>query len=174
MHTLKAKLIRQDLVKSKEAAMERHGLRRAVLCLVAVVLTALPVHTAVTTNISIPITLVVDIPCAGELVVLNGPLHILSTLTFDRGGGFHMVAHFQPKGIRGLGQVSGAKYQATGITEFQTNAKAVPFETSFVNNFKIIGQGPGNNLLIHENFHLTVNANGRLTAFIDNSSFECR
>ena len=150
---------------------------RAALCLVAgmaAVLTALPAQAAVTTNTSIPITLVVDIPCAGELVVLNGPLHILSTVTFDRAGGFHMVAHFQPQGIRGLGQISGVKYQATGITEFQTNAKAVPFETSFVNNFKIIGQGPGNNLLVHENFHLTINANGRLTALIDNSSFECR
>jgi hypothetical protein len=157
--------------------MEEQGLRWAVLCLVAgmvAMLTALPMQAAVTTNVSVPITLVVDIPCAGELVVLNGPLHILSTLTFDRAGGFHMVAHFQPQGIRGLGQLSGTKYHATGITEFQTNAKAVPFETSFVNNFKIIGQGPGNNLLIHENFHLTVNANGRLTALIDNSSSECK
>lgn len=36
---------------------------------------------------------------------------------------------------------------------------------------KIIGQGPGTNLLIHENFHLSINANGTLTALIDNSSF---
>jgi len=106
--------------------------------------------------------------------VLNGPLHILSALTCDRAGGFHLVAHFQPQGIRGLGQTTGVRYRATGITEFQTSAKAVPFETSFVNNFKIIGQGPGNNLLIHENFHVTVNANGELTALIENSSFECR
>src|SRR5438874_8395004 len=131
--------------------MERQGPRRAVLCVViamAAVLAALPAHAAVTTNISVPITLVLDIPCAGELVVLNGPLHILSALTFDRAGGFHLVAHFQPQGIRGLGQTTGVRYRATGITEFQTSAKAVPFETSFVNNFKIIGQGPGNNLLI--------------------------
>jgi len=104
------------------------------LCLVvavAAVFAALPAaQAAVTTNLSIPITLVVDIPCAGELVVLNGPLHILSTFTFDKGGGFH-------------------------------TAKAVLFETSFVNNFKIIGQGPGTNLLIHENFHLSINANAR-------------
>jgi hypothetical protein len=85
-----------------------------------------------------------------------------------------MLGHFQPQGISGLGQTTGAKYQATGETEFQTNAKAVPFETSFVNNFKIIGQGPGNNLLIHENMHLTVNANGTVTAVIDNTSVECR
>ena len=37
---------------------------------------------------------------------------------------------------------------------------------------KIIGQGPGTTLLIHESFHLSGNANGTLTALIDNSSFE--
>ena len=50
----------------------------------------------------------------------------------------------------------------------------MPFETSFVNNFKIIGPGPGNNLLIHENFHMTVNADGTVTVVIDNTSFSCR
>jgi len=155
----------------------KHSINWTVLTLVVVLVVGvatLPMQAAVTTNTSIPITLFVDIPCAGELVVLNGPLHILSSVTFDRAGGFHMLGHFQPQGISGLGQTTGAKYQATGETEFQTNAKAVPFETSFVNNFKIIGQGPGNNLLIHENMHLTVNANGTVTAVIDNTSVECR
>jgi hypothetical protein len=155
----------------------KHSINSTVLTLVVVFvvgIATLPMQAAVTTNTSIPITLFVDIPCAGELVVLNGPLHILSSVTFDSAGGFHMLGHFQPQGISGLGQTTGAKYQATGETEFQTNAKAVPFETSFVNNFKIIGQGPGNNLLIHENMHLTVNANGTVTAVIDNTSVECR
>jgi len=161
----------------KETAMTKHSINWTVLTLVAGLVVGgavLPMQAAVTTNTSIPITLVVNIPCAGELVVLNGPLHILFSFTFDRAGGFHMVGHFQPQGISGLGQTTGAKYQATGETEFQTNAKAVPFETSFVNNFKIIGQGPSNNLLIHENLHLTVNADGTVTAVIDNTSFECR
>jgi hypothetical protein len=161
----------------KETVMTKLSINSTVLTLVVGLVVggaALPLQAAVTTNTSIPVTLFVDIPCAGELVVLNGPLHILSTVTFDSAGGFHMVAHFQPQGISGLGQTTGAKYQATGETEFQTSAKALPFETSFVNNFKIIGQGPGNNLLIHENFHLTVNANGTVTAVIDNFSFECK
>ena len=39
---------------------------------------------------------------------------------------------------------------------------------TFVNNFKFIGQGPDNNFTVHENTHVTFNANGDLTAFIDN------
>src|SRR6266571_2847053 len=30
------------------------------------------------------------------------------------------------------------------------------------------------NFLIHENFHITINANGRVTAFVDNFSVDCR
>jgi hypothetical protein len=48
-----------------------------------------------------------------------------------------------------------------------------PFIETFVNNFKIIGQGPGNNFLVHQNVHITVNANGTLTASVDNFSTEC-
>jgi len=47
-------------------------------------------------------------------------------------------------------------------------------QSTFINNFNIIGQGPGNNALVHENFHITVNANGNMTAWVENSHSECR
>jgi hypothetical protein len=47
-------------------------------------------------------------------------------------------------------------------------------EETFVNNFRIIGQGPGNNFLVHEVFHITFNANGSITAFVDKFSVDCR
>ena len=43
-----------------------------------------------------------------------------------------------------------------------------------MNNFRIIGQGPGNNFLVHETFHVTINANGVVTATVDNFSVECK
>jgi len=51
---------------------------------------------------------------------------------------------------------------------------AFPLIFTFVNNFKIIGQGPNNNFLVHENLHVTINADGTLTAFVDNFSFTCQ
>ena len=38
----------------------------------------------------------------------------------------------------------------------------------------LIGQGPGNNLILHENFHVTILADGRVTSFHDNLSVECK
>jgi hypothetical protein len=133
--------------------------------------------TVFTDNVQIPINLLVFVPCAaggaGEDVDLSGTLHVLFRTTFDSRGGFHSKFHFQPQGVSGTGLTTGDKYQATGVTQGTDNGK-VGFESTFVNNFRIIGQGPGNNFLLHENFHFTINANGEVTAFVDNFRVECK
>jgi len=125
----------------------------------------------------IPIDLLVFVPCAnggaGEIVELTGTLNDVFNLTFDNAGGIHVKGHDNPQGISGVGLTTGTKYQGTGVTQFEFNAKFGIEETD-INNFRMIGQGPGNNLLVHENFHVTVNANGTLTVFHDNFSIECK
>jgi hypothetical protein len=133
---------------------------------------------AFTDNQSIPISLTVFIPCAnggsGEDVTLTGDLHVLSHVTISNTGNVTVTSHFQPQGIVGTGSVTGAKYQGTGGTLETFTLKAVGVTDAFANNFRMIGDGPGNNFLVHENIHLTVNANGTLTTFIDNFSVECK
>jgi len=136
-----------------------------------------PVQAEVQTNLKVPVTIGVFIPCAaagaGEVVFLTGNLHVLLRFTMDQAGGIHVASHFQPQGISGTGQTTGEKYQATGVTQDQFNAR-VGVEETFINNFRIIGQGNGNNFLIHETFHITFNANGIPTASVDNFSVDCR
>jgi hypothetical protein len=133
--------------------------------------------TTVTTNFTQPLDLFVFVPCAangaGEFVHLSGPLHILFTTVIDDQGGFHSKFQNQPQGISGTGLTTGDKYQATGETSGTFNGK-VGFEQTFENNFKIVGQGPGNNFMIHETFHITVNPNGTLTVFVDKISIVCK
>ena len=128
-------------------------------------------------NLQIPFELFVYVPCAagglGEDVYLSGTLHLLFRTTFDNQGGYHSTFHYQPQGISGVGLLTGDRYQATGETQGTDNGR-VGYESTFVNNFKIIGQGSGNNFLIHENIHYTITANGEITAFVDNFSVECR
>ena len=132
---------------------------------------------AVTTNIEMPINITVFVPCAaggaGENVALSGDLHTLFTTTFDSNGGFHAKVHFNPQGVSGIGQTTGDKYQGTGVTQSEINGR-VGYETSFVNNFRIIGQGPGNNFMIHETMHITVHPDGTVTGFVDNFSVSCK
>jgi len=110
---------------------------------------------------------------AGEEVHLTGYLHVTFSQTFDNAGGVHVKMHANPQGISGIGQTTGDTYRGTGVSKTQFNLK-VGEQSTIVDNFNIIGQGPGNNLLVHSTFHITVNANGNLTAWVDNSHSECR
>src|SRR5437660_11554096 len=113
------------------------------------------------------INLTVFVPCAaggaGEIVDINGPLHTLITFTIN-GNNVSGKFHFQPQGISGVGETTGDKYQATGVTQetFKASLQNGQNNLTFVNNFRIIGQGPGNNFLVHENLHLNFNADGTL------------
>jgi hypothetical protein len=139
-------------------------------------LVALPARAAVEVNDMTEITLDVFIPCAaggaGELVELTGPLHTLISYTIA-GKNVSGYFHFQPQGISGTGLTTGAKFQATGITQEGFHASFVNGQANitFINNFRIIGQGTGNNFLIHD---LTINADGIVTIVHDNFSAECK
>jgi hypothetical protein len=147
----------------------------AVLLLVV----GVPVFAEVTTNITVPFNSTVFIPCAnggvGEQVQLSGDLHILISTTITDTT-LHLTQHFQPQGVTGVGLVTGDKYQATGVTrtDMNTNGTPFPFNTTLVNNFRIIGQGRGNNFLVHATVHTTVSANGDVTAEVNNTSTECK
>ena len=126
-----------------------------------------------TSNISVPFDAVLG-GCT-EPIHFTGELHILFHSTFTSSGIVHFKSHFQPQGVKGTGLLTGTKYEATGVTQDEFNYNGpLPYTESFINNFRLIGRGPDNNLLIHENFHITINANGDVTAIHDNFSVECR
>ena len=149
------------------------------MCAVAALAVSItPANADIIVNSSDMITLSVFVPCAaggaGEVVDLSGDLHSLITLTVN-GNNFTMKMHFQPQGISGTGETTGLKYQATGVTQQTTNGSFVngQFNTTFINRFDIIGQGPGNNFRVRETAHITVNANGTVTVSFDNFVIEC-
>jgi hypothetical protein len=147
--------------------------------MLAVTMIVIPAHAAVQTNDTADIALSVFVPCAagsaGEIVDLAGPLHTLISVTIN-GNNVSGIFHFQPQGIAGVGETTGQKYHATGITEesFKTAFKNGQANLTFVNNFRIIGQGAGNNFLVHETLHMTINADGSLTVTHDNFSIDCK
>jgi hypothetical protein len=125
----------------------------------------------------VPIDQYVYVPCAaggtGEYVYLTGTLHVLMVFTLDDGGGYHAQFLFRPQRVTGTGLLTGDQYHATGETRGSTNGR-IGFESSYVNNFKIIGAGRGNNLLVFEVFHFTFNVNGDVTVLVDHFRVECR
>ena len=117
----------------------------------------------------------VFIPCAdggsGEIVDLSGPLHTLMSFTINGNnvsGYYHVSATGHQRYRR--------DYGCTGVTQqsFKNSLQNGQANLTFVNNFRIIGQGPENNFLVHETLHITINANGTTTVSHDNFSVDCK
>lgn len=132
------------------------------------------------TQISQPFNSSLWIACAnegqGEMVALSGTVQIVNHSSQDANGGVHLSMHVRPSAVTGVGATSGLTYRGTGgglVSQFDA-ADGFPAVYSMINNFHIIGQGPGNNLLMHMTIHVTVNANGEQTAEVDLSSYECK
>src|SRR5438105_13026129 len=136
-----------------------------IIMFAALALFTVPANAAKQVNDSTDINLTVFVPCAaggaGELVDLSGPLHTLITFTIN-GNNVSGMAHFQPQGLSGTGETTGDKYQATGVTKdssFKLSFQNGQANQTFVNNFRLIGDGPGKNYLADKEEHITINAN---------------
>ena len=134
---------------------------------------------AITVNQFVPFALLAFVPCAnggaGELVLVQGTLHLQDHITIN-GNRAAIKTHAQPQGATGVGLTTGDIYNAVGVTQEEDSAPLIggAAEFTFVNNFRIIGQGTDNNLQVHQTLHLTVNANGDLTTIVTNQIIECQ
>ena len=134
---------------------------------------------ASTLSIEIPFTFSVFIPCAnqgnGEVVDFSGTLHEVISSTVN-GNHVHLNNLFNPQGAKGVGETTGDVWEATGETRSDLNASVsgFPFTNTFVNNFKLINGKDHASFLVHENAHVTVNADGTTTANQDNFTFSCK
>ncbi|MCB2203695.1 hypothetical protein KQI65_03020 [bacterium] len=117
-----------------------------------------------TTNQSFPFTMTQFVACAndgeGELVTFEGTLHIMMQTWVDDEGCTHIKSVAHPKKLSGTGSVTGDSYQATGMTmsiedEIVNCGEECVVQFSIVNNFRLIGQGPGNNYTVHQQIEYT-------------------
>lgn len=150
------------------------ALLTAAVALMAVTSNAGDGAEVVTTHEEIPLVGVQPVPCAGEGVSIDGLLKQVSHTTTTPRGTVHMQVTRLPAGLTGVGTVSGDTYQGTGVLKTVVHGDGLPFVTTLVNSFKLIGPGTGNNLLIQVVSHVTVDANGVTRTVVDNFSFQCK
>ena len=130
---------------------------------------------AVEENFSFPvegIVFTVDDDICGEgesgetLTHTAGQLHVLITYT-ENDNRVSGMMHFQPQGAK-LVDTQGRTYRGTGVGMSRFN---VPIDengaleiTTTVDSFKFIGHGDAPNFLVQIVSHVTINANGEVTA----------
>jgi hypothetical protein len=160
--------------------MKQHLLRLSLspiafgICLLAASTVAHAQATTVTTNLEFPLdNLQQTNPCTGELITFSGSAHLVIHATSTPSGNFNNVVHQNFQDVAGLGADSGATFhfQFPDTLQFTSAAGA---ETTLALNLRIVGPGPGNNFMVREVSHVTINANGQATATFDHFTASCQ
>ena len=149
-------------------------MRKVLVLLITIAALAMPLAAqASATTEKVPFDANVT-ACNGDVIHISGTLLSIFTETTTPSGGFIVSSHFQPQGIMGVDLTTGTRYVATGLTRdiVVTSPSGGSTET-FVNRFHIQATSGAESFIVSEVFHITVNANGDVTAFVDNFSSTC-
>jgi hypothetical protein len=112
-------------------------------------------------------------PCNGETVTVTaGTFQIVDHVTATSSGAFHVIAQGNAHGVQGVG-TSGASYQAPGGFWVEMNATPGAHVDTEVSVFNLIGQGSTPDFRSSGVLHVTVDANGNVTASIDHQTQTC-
>ena len=130
-------------------------------------------------NLNIPTQFHAQNPCAGgrfgEIVVFTGNQHLVFSQTSTANGHLSTMIHWNADDVIGIGQFTGFQYRATGVTQDHVVSNAtLPYTETTTNNYHIIGQGQATNMDLKETTHVTINADGSITAWVTDYNFDCK
>ena len=132
--------------------------------------------TTLSQNITIPVETFQYVDCAQEYVTLSGQYHTQWHVTMYANGTAHTESHANNIALKGT-STSGSKYTLVGSSHENWNFNFdgnLPYETTLTVKNLLIGQGSAPDLIFRSTYHVTVNANGVVTAQASNYQYECR
>jgi hypothetical protein len=149
-------------------------MKKLLLFIVVTMALVMPVSAQATaTTESIPFDTYI-VACNGDLVHLSGTLLGVFTETATPSGGFVFSSHFQPQGVQGVDLVTGTIFRATGLTrDIVIFVPPGGITETFINQFHIQATTGEESFIVSEVFHITITANGDITAFVDNFRATC-
>jgi hypothetical protein len=89
----------------------------------------------------------------------------------------HFRMHTNLQGVSGVTQITGTQYRLAQVHNATINndtTDVMPLATTQVFRYRLIGSGPLNNSKVDISFHLTINANGTVTASYTRAEASCR
>jgi hypothetical protein len=106
--------------------------------------------------------------CTGEVVEINGTIHMLNQTQADGS----VVGHFNYLNVTGLGLTSGTMFQTAAVDNIRLSAP-FPSSVTSVQSFLLVSRGASSNLLVHVTYHITINADGQITADVEDLHMQC-
>ena len=146
--------------------MKQRIIKSVLILLVMVslmMMTTTSTRAEVITNVKVPIDFYDWLPYNGHLIYITGYEHDLISVIIDQNSGFHNKIQSQLK-ASGVDMQTGKKYEVMGVSNYEWNTKELPYEYTYTNNYRMIGQGSAPDFILQTMSHGTVNANGEVTA----------
>lgn len=123
--------------------------------------------------------------CTGEYVQFaEGSIqHLVTSSRDDGAGGYHIRVHRNGQHYNGPGLEwtgvelvsTGTEYVGNSVLNYSINAKPpFPAEYTFTEDVRVMQKGSGMNMLFHIVDHITVSANGDITADVLDAWFVCQ
>lgn len=118
--------------------------------------------------------------CTDEFIAVEGNLH-MTTRLHTSGDRLHFGMTEHMTGVKGTAMGSGARYTMMDVVNTQSNSTGfAPSESTFerTHNLTRLGEDgsfvPGDDLRVHTIVHITMNANGVVTADKSEARVDCR
>jgi hypothetical protein len=114
--------------------------------------------------------------CTGENVTItSGTLHIVTQVTNDADGGYHLDMRGNAQNVVAIGDATGTTYHLAGDFWGEQNGRSdgSPQVDQLITLHNVVSEGPSPNVTIHIVTHMTIDANGVVTADITSVNTGC-
>ncbi len=154
--------------------MRRRRRSIEVLALSLAIIVAVPqAGMAGATTFRIPQAAALADPCHGGTVFVEWTAQVVFRSSTDSSGGTHHEMEYVSTELSGV-NLSGSLYSGLIRNATVFNFSDPAFETTLQESMKLISRGRTENLLIDSLVHLTINANGILTATVERMTVTCQ
>jgi hypothetical protein len=130
--------------------------------------------TTVTSNASFPFT-ETAVTCDNVYVTLTGKMHLLAHVTTDAQGGRHATLQINTEAVKGT-DAAGNSYVSSSTNSDTINeagSDGAQSEHTVTTKFLLNGKGNLPDLFAKVTMHVTINANGEVTAEVTNVVVNC-
>ena len=121
----------------------------------------------------------VQVPCLQECLIVSGTMHEHRKTFIDASGAMHAHYHVNDSNVKGIGLETGSNYVCPYTVNFNFYRDGLtpgnfPYKYHYKLDSRMVGQGKAQNYQIIEMIHITINANGEITARRVFEEFKCK
>lgn len=110
--------------------------------------------------------------CNGEIIAIDATFHLVTSVTFDQAGGYHVKIHRNVSGT-GVNQATGVEYVVSEEDNDQYTVGAGADEQTSIVHFNLVSKGSAPNEVAQVTFHITITPDGQLVTYHDGFRIDC-